>query len=178
MTAPEFSRVIRAHEIGGKRREAIAANEAERAALAARFGLLSLDSLEADLTLRREAAGIRVTGRVRAIAEQACTVSDQPVPARVDEDVDLLFVEEAHATPDEEVELSSTDCDVISYDGQAIDVGEAAAQSFSLALEPYPRASDEALAEARRHLTSEEEAEAQAEADKRAASPFAALKRG
>lgn len=178
MSEPEFSRVVRTHEVGATAKpQHIEATEAERAALARRFGLLSLDSLAADLTVRREAAGVRVTGRVAGKAEQACVISGEPVAAAVDEPVDLLFAEAETGEPDEEVELSESDCDVIPYDGQTVDLGEAVAQSFSLALDPYPHASEEALAEARRRLTSEAEVEAQAAADKAAANPFSVLKR-
>lgn len=178
MTAPEFSRVVRTHEVGATPRpQHVEASEAERAALARRFGLLSLESLVADLSVRREAAGVRVSGRVMGKAEQACVISGEAVPAEVDEPVDLLFAEVDAGEPDEEIELSEADCDVIPYDGQAVDLGEAVAQSFSLALDPYPRTSDEVLAEARSRLTSEADVEAQAAADKAAANPFSVLKR-
>lgn len=180
MTTPELSRVVRLSEIGtAARAEYIEANESERAALVARFGLASLDRLAAELSVRREAAGIRVKGYVKATGAQVCVVSAEPVPFETDEPVDLLF--STHATsakPDDEVELNETDLDVLPLEGEAVDLGEAAAQSLGLALDPYPRASDEVLAEARRRLLTEEEAEAQAAADKAACNPFRVLKGG
>lgn len=180
MTTPEFSRVVRLSDIGSAPRpEHIEARPAERDALIERFGLASLDRLEADLSIRREAAGIRVQGRVRADAAQVCVVSGEPVPTRVDEPVDLLFSTHASAArPDEEVELSETDLDILPLEGEAADLGEAVAQSFGLALDPYPHASDEVLAAARKRLLSEEEAEARAAADKAARNPFRVLKGG
>ncbi len=77
----------------------------------------------------------------------------------------------------EEVELAGTDLDVLPLEGDALDLGEAVAQSLGLALDPYPRASDEVRAAAARFVLSEAEAEAIAAADKAAASPFAALRR-
>jgi uncharacterized metal-binding protein YceD (DUF177 family) len=180
MTAPEFSRVVRLSEVGSTfRTEHIEARPAERAALVERFGLATLDRLQADLSVRREAAGIRVQGRVQAEAAQVCVVSGEPVPTSIDEPVDLLFSTHAPASrPDEEVELSETDLDILPLEGEAIDLGEAAAQSFGLALDPYPRAADDALAAARKRLLTEEEAEAQAAADKAARNPFRVLKGG
>jgi len=178
--APEFSRVFRLSDIGSApRAERIEARPAERAALVERFGLASLDKLEAELTLRREAAGIRVQGRVRADAAQVCVVSGEPVPVRVDEPLDLLFAPDAGPTrPDEEVELGETDLDVLPLEGEAVDVGEAVAQSFGLALDPYPRASDERLAEVRHRLLTEEEAAARADAERAERNPFRVLKGG
>ena len=167
--APELSRVMKASDIGASPRGlTIEATAVERDGLAARFALLSLDVLAAELSVWSEAAGVRVTGRVRAEATQACVVSAEPVPATVDAPLDLLFAVEGDDLP-EEVELSSEACDVLPFDGQAIDVGEAVAQTFGLALDPYPRAAGPAAQEARSFLMSEEEAVA-------AQSPFAALK--
>lgn len=181
MTTPEFSRVVRASEIGtGLRQEHVEAKPAERAALAERFGLMTLDRLEADLGVRREAAGIRVTGRVTAVADQICVVSGEAVPARIDESVDLLFTEVASGRPDEEIELSESECDLLPLEGDWVDLGEVTAQTLGLALDPYPRLPDaeEALGAARRHLISEEEAAAREVAEKAARNPFSVLQGG
>jgi uncharacterized metal-binding protein YceD (DUF177 family) len=180
VTAPELSRVVRLSDVGSAPRpERIEARPAERAALVDRFGLAALDRLEADMSVRREAVGVRVQGRVRAAGAQVCVVSAEPVPFDIDEPVDLLFAQHASpARPDEEVELSETDLDVLPLEGEAIDLGEAAAQSFGLALDPYPRCSEEVLADARKRLLTEEQAEAQAAADKAARNPFRVLKGG
>lgn len=177
---PEFSRVVRLSDIGSAPRpEHIEAGPAERAALVERFGLASLDRLEADLGVRREAAGVRVKGRVKGEGAQVCVVSGEPVPTRIDEAVDLLFATNAPAArPDEEIELAETDLDILPLEGESIDLGEAVAQSFGLALDPYPHAPEEVLAAARRKLLTEEEAEARAAAEKAARNPFRVLKGG
>lgn len=165
---PEFSRPERVDAIGERARTvAIAADAAERAALAARFGLVAVDSLAASLTLRREAKGIAARGRVTADVVQACVVTDEPVPARIDEPVALLFVPEAGAA-DEEIELSAEDLDIVPFAGGAIDLGEAAAETMALALDPFPRApgAEAALREA--GVLTEEEA--------KPAGPLAGLK--
>ena len=174
---PEFSRLVRVRDIGTlARSEALVATPAERAALATRFGLLTLDSLTADLMLRQGAAGIEVRGQFAATGAQPCAVSAEPVPFALTEPVALQF--SAAVSEAEELELSDTDLDTLPLDGDEIDLGEAVAQSLGLALDPYPRAPAELRAEAARFIISEEEAAARAEAAKAAANPFSALLSG
>ena len=135
---PEFSRPVRVDAIGeGERKEAIEANEAERAALAERFGLLSIERLTGSFVLHRESAGISVTGRVTAAATQACSITGEPLPAKVDEEARLRFVDDP--AKDEEVELDDSDIDVLPLEGAAIDLGEVAAETLVLSLDPFPR---------------------------------------
>ena len=180
MTPSELSRVVKLSEIGnGPRAEHIEAGPAERAALVTRFNLASLDRLVADVTVRREAAGVRVKGRVIAHGAQVCAVSGEPVPAKIDEPIDLLFASNSCPTrPDEEIELGEGDLDILPLDGEGVDLGEAVAQSFGLALDPYPRASATVLASVRQRLLSEEDAAAQADAEKASRNPFRVLKGG
>jgi uncharacterized metal-binding protein YceD (DUF177 family) len=165
MTEPEFSRPIRLDTLGTAPRSlTIAAEKPERAALARRFGLLALDSLEAELTLVSEGGAVTLTGRLRAKATQACTVSGAPVPTAIDEPIILAFRPLMGGSADEEIELGESDMDVQFHDGTAIDVGEAVAQSLALALDPYPRAPDAEAALKEAGVTSEAET-----------GPFAAL---
>lgn len=158
MTAPEFSRERRLDTIGaGETMVEISADEAERAALAGRFGLLGIDSLEARYAIRSEAAGIRATGHLSARVTQACVASHAPVPAAIEEDFDLRFVPEGEAGGDE-VELSEEACDTIFYTGGAIDLGEAAAETLALALDPFPRSPDAAAVLKAAGVLSEDEA--------------------
>lgn len=161
---PEFSRPLRAHEIGGTlRRQSIEASAAERAALAGRFDLLGLDRLVADITMRREAAGIRVTGRIDAAGTQPCVATAEPVPFLITEALALLLTENQ---PDgEEIELADADLDSEPLVGDIIDIGELAAQALALALDPYPRSTATAPG-----VISEEAARA-------ASSPFAVLRK-
>ncbi len=143
MSGPEFSRPVRIDTLGeGNRSIAIEADEGERAALAARFGLLSLASLTAEAELRREGDVIIAEGRLRATAEQACVASGAPVPASVDEPFSLRFVPEGDIEEGAEIELDAEDWDTIDYSGGAIDLGEAAAETLALSLDPFPRAAD------------------------------------
>ena len=138
MNAPEFSRIVRAHEVGLRREQAIEADAAERTALATRFSLLTLDRLTATLAAAREATGIRITGSFAASGAQPCVTSGDPVPFSIAEPVALLLTD---AVPGgEDVELAESDLDVEPLTGDEIDFGEIAAQALALALDPWPRA--------------------------------------
>lgn len=173
----EFVRLLSLDEVGAGIERRITANPEERAALAERFDIRALDRLEAILTAAPAPGGVRVTGRVEGEVVQACVTSGEDVPARIDEPVDLLFLHDL-GQGGEEIELHEGDCDVLPIEGRSIDLGEVAAQTFGLALDPYPHADPEVLAAARRRLLSEEEAAEREAAEKAQASPFAALKRG
>ncbi len=140
MTAPEFSRPERLDRIGaGASAATITAEAGERAALAERFGLIAIERLEARFALRRTADAIHAEGHVSAAVVQACVASGDPVPATVEEDFELRFVPESAAGTEEEVEVSPEDCDTVYYTGGTIDLGEAAAETLALALDPFPR---------------------------------------
>ena len=166
MTTPEFSRPVRADQVRRMTGDVhVAADAAERAALAKRFGLAALDRLEADYVLTEADGAILARGRLRAALAQPCVAPAEPVPETVDTDFTLRFVVEGEALgEDEELELDAEDVDTIGYDGQQIDMGEAVAETMALAMTPYPRSpqADAYLKEA--GVLSEEQA-----------SPFAAL---
>jgi len=167
MTEPEFSRPVRIDTLGGAPRSmTIQAEEGEKAALARRFDLIGIDALAATAELVRDGDTITVTGKLDASVIQACVASGQPVPGRIAEPFALRFTPPADdAAPDAEIELEEADLDVMSYEGGAIDLGEAVAQTLALALDPFPRAqgADALLREA--GVIGEDEA-----------GPFAALK--
>ncbi|MAY95783.1 MAG: hypothetical protein CMH84_04490 [Nocardioides sp.] len=160
MSAPEFSRPCRLDRIGaGESVQAVEATAEERAALAQRFGLLALDRLEAEFHLRREGEGVAANGQLRATATQPCVVTGDPVPARIDEAFELHFLPEtADGEPDAEIELSESECDTMFFTGGAIDLGEAAAETMALALDPYPRSEGAPAALKEAGILSEEEA--------------------
>ncbi len=163
---PEFSRTIKVDQI--KRLTGVShieADQAERAALMRRFGLSSLDRLEADYDLTEDQGAIVAKGRVRATLAQPCVATGAPVQEVIDSEMLLRFVEEgSDMVAGEELELDAQDHDTIGFDGQVIDMGEAVAETMALAMTPYPRSpeADAVLREA--GVMSEEQA-----------SPFAAL---
>jgi uncharacterized metal-binding protein YceD (DUF177 family) len=143
----------------------IVAGQSERKAIAERFDLLSLERLEAHVVLERHGQRVRAEGRIRGALEQACVATGDPVAQAVDEPFEILFLPEPQATaPDEEIELSQEECDVVFYDDCAIDLGSALADTLALAVDPFPRSAgaEAALREAKVLSQSE-------------AGPFAAL---
>ena len=167
---PEFSRVWRIDTLGGAPRQVeIAADEGERAALAARFGLVAIGRLEAVAQVSRHEETITAAGTIRAAVTQACVATAEPVEEQIEAPFSITFRPPPEGiNPDEEVELAETELDVVFYDGAAVDLGEAVAETLSLSLDPYPRApgAEERLREA--GVKDEEQAA-------RESSPFAAL---
>ena len=135
---PEFSRPVRIDTIGDDERMVeIAADDTERRRLAGRFGLVAIERLEARFALRREGGGVLATGSVAAAVTQSCSITAEPLRARVDEAVALRFVDDAAGG--DEIELSADALDTLPIEGGAIDLGEAAAETMVLALDPFPR---------------------------------------
>ena len=135
---PEFSRPERIDTIGGDARPvSIEATPEERAAVARRFDLVTLDRLAADLSVRRTASGVMVEGRVAADATQACAITGDPLPVTIEEAVALRFVD-AQAS-EEEIELDADGLDTVEIEDGAVDLGELAAETLALALDPFPR---------------------------------------
>lgn len=160
-----FAHRLRLDQVRDGERLDLAADEAERAAIAKRLDLASLGRLEAHVCLDRTGDVVRAHGRLLASLDQSCVVTGEPVAAHVDEAFALLFVPEpTSGRPDEEIELGTNNLDVVFHDGAAIDLGGALADTLALSLDPYPRSAgaDAALKEA--GVLSEEQA-----------SPFAVL---
>lgn len=143
VSANEFSHIVKLDEIGaGASDIRLSADLAARNGLVIRFGLVALDSLTADVAVSRDAKGVLVTGRIGAVLSQYCVATGDPVRAVLDEPIDIRFVPEPMISANSEIELEADDCDTVFYDGQGVDLGEAVAQSFGLALDPYPRSPD------------------------------------
>ena len=154
---PEFSRPERVETIGAEPRAfAIEADPHERRALAVRFGLVDIDRLAAEFTVRRDAQGIVLAGRVESAVTQACSATGDPLAVRLDEPVELRFVEPVVDAA--EVELGGDALDTIEIEGGAIDLGEVAAETLALALDPFPRSPGAAAALRAAGVVSEEEA--------------------
>jgi uncharacterized metal-binding protein YceD (DUF177 family) len=166
----EFSRPFPLETLSAEPRPVdIQAQPAELEALARRFGLSAIHSLAAEAQLRRSGEAVTATGRLSARVTQSCGVSGEPVEAAVEEDFEIGFrPQPAEVRPEEEIELGENELDVIFYEGGAIDLGEAAAQTLALSLDPYPRSPAAEAAAREAGLKSEEEARMES-------SPFAAL---
>ncbi|HWD60003.1 MAG TPA: DUF177 domain-containing protein [Stellaceae bacterium] len=137
----EFARRVPLSRLGTEPfRQHVAAEAGERAALARRFGLIGLDRLEAEVELVRERAGtILLSAAFAADFAQECIVTLDPVAGSVSESFRLRY-----GPPEAEETAPSGDDDPAfePLTAEAIDIGEAVAQEFSLALPPFPRSSD------------------------------------
>jgi hypothetical protein len=73
--------------------------------------------------------------------------------------VSVRFVDESADTGEgDEIELDADSLDTIPYEGGAIDLGEAAAETMALALDPFPRGPNAAAVLREAGVISEEEA--------------------
>ncbi len=124
-----------------------AATKSERHQLCNAYGVVTLESLEAELRLTRwRREGVAVRGWLRASLVQSCVVSQKPVQQEIDEEVSMLFVPEGSplARPDidasgemmidpEGAELPET------FVGSHIMVSDVILESLALAIDPHPR---------------------------------------
>jgi uncharacterized metal-binding protein YceD (DUF177 family) len=142
-------RLILAQIRDGERLD-LSADEDERSAIAERLRLQSLARFDAHAALGRDGDRVTAKGRIKAVLEQSCVATGDPVAASIDESFELLFLPEPPAEPDAELQLSEDELDVAFHDGQVIDLGTALADTLALTLDPYPRspAADAALREA------------------------------
>lgn len=167
--APEFSLMLTLTDAAQGRDLSVEADADARARIAERLELLALDRFALTASVRAIAGGIAATGTVEAAVVQACAATALPVAATIREPFDLRFLRDVDAPVDdeeEEVEIGRDELDLLPLDGDRIDLGEAAVQTLSLALDPFPRHPDADRVLAEKGVLSEE-----------AAGPFAALAR-
>ena len=134
---PEFSRIVPLAQLGPEAfRQEIAASAAEREALARRFDLLALDRLEAEVELVRQGREtILLQACFEAAFAQSCVVTLDPVEGAMAANFALRYgppEAEGEDAPDDDIAFEPLVSDFI-------DIGEAVAQEFSLALPSFPR---------------------------------------
>lgn len=136
MIDAEFSRPVHARHLPAGAVE-LSAEPAERAALADRFGVVAIETLEAVVRLEADGGAILAAGELAAELVQTCAVSGEDFAVRVREPVRLRFVRPRERPPEEDLELPDEDADEIEYGGDTFDLGEAIAQTLGLAIDPY-----------------------------------------
>lgn len=135
-----FAHCLRIDRIRDGERVDLVADDAERRAIGERLGLQALNRFDAHALLQRKGKAIAVEGRIAASLDQSCVITGEAVPAHIDESFSLVFMAEPQGgRSDEEVELGSSECDVVFHDGSTIDLGSAIADTLALSLDPYPR---------------------------------------
>ena len=168
---PEFSRPLALERIGPTGTEvSVKADAEERAALAERFGIVAIHALSSRFVAtpwRR--GGVEVRGEIAAEVEVVSVISLEPFTTGIGESVVRYFQAETapgHKPAVLSVEpLEEEEPDIIV--GGAIDLGEIAAESLALALDPYPRKSGEVFHGETTEIAGERQQE----------SPFAVLSR-
>jgi uncharacterized metal-binding protein YceD (DUF177 family) len=133
-------------------RVSIEPDEAQKADLARRLDIETLESLHADLTVHPARGGVfHVEGEFRATVLQQCVVTLEPIHTEIKEPVEGWFSDEeqvlsfakikkekqtrkAHA----EVEILDESEDPEPIINGKIDLGELVTQHLSLAIDPYP----------------------------------------
>ena len=137
MTPPEFTRPFPLERLAGGLNLTVQAEPGERAQIARRLLVPSVESLRCEWALRPAPSGVVVAdGVLHAALHQECVVTLEPFAVELREAFSVRFVpvgqesEEADdpAAPDE-----------LPYEGDALDLGEASVEQLALALDPYPR---------------------------------------
>ena len=138
---PEFHRPVSLAELreAGGRSLAAEAGAEERAALARRYGVGAVPALSVEAEIAPWGPeGWRVEGRVRARIAQVCVVTLEPLVSQIDEPLRRWFAPAA-ALDAAAGRLAAGQRDDLEALGEAIDLGEIAAEAAALAIDPYPR---------------------------------------
>lgn len=128
-------------------------DEAARKSLASRLGLVSVDALEAKISIHKEGGGhiIKATGSLTAQVTQSCVVTLEPVKAEIEDSFEAWYADHDQAASFKRAQheamskkelmdvpmLEESDDPEPIEDGK-IDLAELVAQYLSLSLDPYP----------------------------------------
>lgn len=136
--APEFSRLAAAPKQGASIAFSETARAPEREALARRYGVEAVDAFSVKARLTGTAGGVLVEGVVSARMTQRCVVTLEPVETRLQEAFERRFAPAAQIAQEDAFDPEAEDPPEPLTD--EIDVGEIAAETAALAIDPYPRA--------------------------------------
>ncbi len=133
----EFHRPLTLDRIGAHGLDmTVEANSSECAALAMRMNVPAVLSLSCAFHLLREGRDtVLAHGTLRATVTQTCVISLDDFDAVIEEVFQVRFV----PSGDESDDLDPESDDEIPFEGNVIDLGEAASEQLGLALDPYPR---------------------------------------
>ncbi len=124
----------------------LTATAAECEALKARFDLADLQSLSASVGIEKKVMELVLAGTIEAVVAQTCVVTLKPVTSSLEVPFERHYrrreVHEKMVAAGEALSADGDDVDVDILEGDEIDLGEAVAEEFYLALDPYPRSAD------------------------------------
>ncbi len=161
----------------------IAPDDEARRRLAQRLGVVSLDDLQADITISHGVgeAAFHISGHIDVKLTQECVVTLEPISSHIEDDFEAWF-----ADPDAAVSIAKVRHEKLNEKGHGelpileeqddpealvdgkIDLGELVTQYLSLSIDPYPHAEGVEF--------EQPEAKNDEEADDLIKNPFAALK--
>lgn len=135
--AAELHRPLIIDRVGPEGMEVeVLATAAECAALAGRIQVPEVRALSCRFRLSPLGGGtLLAEGHLLARTLRVCVVTLESFEAVTEERFRLRFVPEGQESDDDDPESD----DEIPYRGAEIDLGEASAEQFALALDPYPR---------------------------------------
>jgi|GEM_PF-500457 len=136
------------------------ATEAQRAAIAERFGLDRVTALSFTGTVRRLPPGViyEASGEATMTAERVCVVTLEPFLEETTASFEELFTTDPAAASDEDALAGPDEAEVALLEEDSIDLAEIALQYLALELDPHPR-SPEALTAADESPAEESESE-------------------
>jgi uncharacterized metal-binding protein YceD (DUF177 family) len=122
----------------------------ERAALAERLGVTSLDALAVKLHAVKFRGGIRVTGRLTAAVTQPSVVTLEPLTQDIAEPIDRIFLpggEKSFAgAANAEIFVDLEGDDIPDhFEGNEADLTDLIIETLALAIDLYPRAPGESV---------------------------------
>lgn len=133
---PELSRPFAVAKVGAGTQVVVEAQPEECVALAARMGVPAIHGLTCRFELRRDGAEmVAAAGLLRARLSQVCVVSLEAFESELVERFAIRFVPAGQESEALDIEAD----DEIVYEGEVIDLGEAASEQLALALDPFPR---------------------------------------
>ena len=112
-------------------------SEADRARLAAAFGVLGVEALSGEARAARRGGLIEVEGTVRARLIRECVASLEPMTEAIDEAFRVAYTEAAPRPVEGEVE-ADLDAPEPIEDG-TLDLGAVLLEQLVLAMDPHPR---------------------------------------
>lgn len=109
-----------------------------------RFKIVSLENLEADVSVKKisDPKAVQISGKVKSHLVQRCGVTLQDVPENIDESFNLLLVspETADAFDEDELYADPEAPDYDAFEGDSVPLGEIIVQTVAVMMNPYPRA--------------------------------------
>jgi uncharacterized metal-binding protein YceD (DUF177 family) len=143
LTAQPWSVPLRVAEIGRGLTRRLEADGAARARIARALELQALDRLEGEVVVSPKAQGWEARGTIKADLAQTCGITLEPLPARIDTNFTVRFVDHGDAAAGAEarevvVALDEEDPPDVVEAG-VVDLGAYVVEHLALELDPFPR---------------------------------------